>query len=68
MYTYNCNTTGWGTSVTIGFNAAGQTYVNHDPSSQDIACLNSPGSVWNNVIYQLSMEPDIPLEPCKYFN
>ena len=44
----------WDNGATIGFNAAGDPYANNDPSSNDVACVNSPDSDWNNVIYVLS--------------
>lgn len=40
--------------MTIGYTAAGDPYENHDPSSDEIACENSPESDWNNVVYLLS--------------
>ena len=60
IFTYDCNRIEWGSSVTIGFSAAGDPYSNHDPSSSDIACLNTPDSNITNVIYLLSDEnPEI---------
>ena len=59
IFTYDCSRTEWGSSVTIGFSAAGEPYANHDPSSSDIASLNTPDS---NVIYRLSdMNPEVSL-------
>ena len=40
--------------MNIGFSAGGDPYDDHDPSSREIACVNRPGSIWNNVIYRLS--------------
>ena len=52
----------WDNSATIGYNAAGESFANHDPSSSDIACLNRPESDYYNAIYLLSNEsPEVPL-------
>lgn len=51
----------WDNGATIGYNAGGDPYDNHDPSSSDVACVNSPDSDWSNVIYQLS--EDTPEDP-----
>ena len=60
IFTYDCSRTEWGSSVTIGINAAGDFYDNYDPSSSDIACLNTPYSNITNVIYLLSvMSPEL---------
>ena len=45
---------GWDNGATIGYSAGGDPYDNHDPSSSDIACVNSPDSDWSNVVYQIS--------------
>ncbi len=49
---------GWSGGGTIGFSAAGDFYRNHNlsgtPSVRNIACKNTPGSNWTNIIYQLS--------------
>ena len=51
----------WGTTATIGYNAAGESFANNDPSSLTVACLNQPYSNYSNVIYLLSNEsPEIP--------
>lgn len=46
----------WGSGPVIGYNAAGGSFANHDPSSSAVACLNSPDSDYYNVIYLLSDE------------
>ena len=52
----------WDTGVNIGFTANGDPYDDHDPSSREIACVNTPDSVWSNIIYKLSEEiPEDPL-------
>ena len=52
----------WDNGPTIGFTAGGVFYVNNDPSSSDVACLNSPDSEYSNLIFLLSNEsPEIPL-------
>lgn len=68
IFTYKCGLMEWGSSPTIGYNAAGESYANHDPSSPAIACLNSPDSDYYNVIYLLSNEsPEFAL-PRKLLN
>ena len=44
----------WSSGSTIGFSAAGEMFANHDPSSDDVACLNDPNTDWSNVIFRLS--------------
>ena len=44
----------WDNGATIGFSAAGNPYANHDPSSNAVACVNTPESDWSNVVYLLS--------------
>lgn len=48
----------WARSPTIGFNAAGELFENHPNTgsnfADDIACVNDPDSVWNNVIYSIT--------------
>ena len=59
----------WGDSATIGYSAASNPFVNHDPSSLEVACLNYPNSNYTNIIYLLSSEsPEIPLpgKICNY--
>ena len=51
----------WDNGANIGFTANGNPYDDHDPSSSDVACVNSPDSVWSNIIYRLS--EDNPEEP-----
>ena len=54
----------WSGEATIGFIADNTFYRNHILSglsnSNDIACQNSPGSVWSNVIYALIPDGEIP--------
>ena len=54
MFTYMCGLMDWDDTATIGYSAGGDPYDNHDPSSSDIACINSPDSDWSNVLYQIS--------------
>ena len=62
IFTYKCGLLEWDNGVTIGYNAAGDPYDNHDPSSSDVACENDPGSDWNNVVYVLSEnDPDLTI-------
>ena len=56
-----CDLMEWDRGATIGFNAASGRYANNDPSSSDVACVNSPESELNNVIYRLSDDdPEYP--------
>ena len=62
IFTYKCGLLEWDNGVTIGFKASGDFYANNDPSSADVACLNTPESEYSNVIYVLSeTSPEIPL-------
>ena len=62
MFTYKCGLMEWDNNPTIGFNAAGNPYDNHVPSSSDVACLNSQFTNWSNVDYLLSNEnSEIPV-------
>ena len=54
IFTYDCDLMGWGTSATIGFNAAGEEFVNNEYTSNAIACSSLPQSTITNVIYRLS--------------
>ena len=54
IFTYDCNLMGWGTSATIGFNAAGEEFINNEYTSNAIACSNLPTSNITNIIYRLS--------------
>ena len=56
----------WDNGVTIGYSAAGDPYENHDPSSSDVACVNSPNSDWNNVLYLISGESPEEAIPREY--
>ena len=51
----------WDNGATIGFNAGGNAYANNDPSSNAVACVNTPSSDWSNIIYLLtSASPEEP--------
>ena len=54
IFTYQCGLLEWDNGATIGFNAAGDRYANHDPSTNEVACLNLPQSNFSNVIFRLS--------------
>ena len=61
IFTYKCGLMEWDNGAIIGYNAAGESFANHDPSTSDVACLNSPDSDYYNAIYLLSNEsPEIP--------
>ena len=49
-----CGVIEWDNDANIGYSAGGDPYDNHDPSSNEVACVNSPDSDWNNVVYQIS--------------
>ena len=49
-----CGLMEWDNGATIGFSAAGNPFANYDPSSSDVACLNSPESNVTNVVFRLS--------------
>lgn len=80
MFTYKCGALWWTSPYTynaaIGYSAAGGYYENHQYSLRsnvnEIACLNSPYSVWFNVVYKLSggtpgltLPPPLATEPGK---
>ena len=44
----------WDNGATIGYNAAGYSYENYEPSTSDVACLNYPDSNITNVVFLLS--------------
>ena len=58
VYTYHCDDIEWSDGSVIGFNAGGSYYDNHplsdSISARDIDCVHSPGSEWNNVIYDVN--------------
>ena len=61
IFTYDCNLTEWGTTVTIGYDASGEAFENNDYTSSAIACSSLPQSNITNVIYRLSNEdPEYP--------
>ena len=61
IFTYKCGLMEWDRGANIGYNAAGESFANHDPSSSAVACLNVPVSDYSNIIYLLSNEsPEIP--------
>ena len=59
VFTYRCGDMNWAYGPTIGFNAAGDYYVNHpntgSTNGEEIACLNSPTSQWYNLVYEISL-------------
>lgn len=54
VFIYMCGLMEWDNTATIGYTANGDSFDNHDPSSNEIACVNGPDSDWSNVIYLLS--------------
>ena len=63
VYTYHCDDMQWSDGSVIGFNAGGSYYANHPLSDSieacDIDCVHSPGSEWNNVVYDLTPNTEI---------
>ncbi len=61
LFTYQCGSMEWSGGATIGFNT-NDTYMyfaTHRLSGtfavNEIACLNSPTTVWSNVLYQIGV-------------
>lgn len=65
IFTYKCGLMEWDRGATIGYSSAGDPYANNDPSSNAVACVNSPESDWSNVIYLLSNDNPEVLPPSK---
>ena len=68
VFTYRCGSMGWSLNgATIGYNAAGNYFENHPNTgsfvSHEIACLNSPGSEWFSVVYNISVDTPGTLAP-----
>ena len=62
IFTYKCGLMGWDNGATIGFKGSGDFFVNNDPSTSAVACLNDPKSHYSNIIYLLSnTSSEIPL-------
>ena len=57
LFIYNCQQMEWSGEVGIGVNGDGRFYANHilskSETAHEVACLNSPSSNWNNILYQL---------------
>ena len=64
IFIYQCGLMGWDNGATIGFNAAGEMFANHDPSTSEVACLNIPSTPWSNVIFRLSANSSEAPPPC----
>ena len=67
MFTYMCGLMDWDDTATIGYSAGSDPFFNHDPSSSDIACVNSPNSDWSNVLYQISDADSEDTPASKYY-
>ena len=63
VFTYMCGEMNWSGGATIGFIADSSFYANHPLSgtanANDVACVNSPATVWSNVFYDLISQPVI---------
>lgn len=68
IFTYKCGLMEWDNGAIIGYNAAGESYANYNPSTSAVAlsCLNSPYSNYSNIIYLLSNESPEFLPPGKF--
>lgn len=56
VFTYHCGSLQWSGNAVIGFKANKNFFKIHQLSGSNansIACLKSPRSLWNNVVYQL---------------
>ena len=56
VFTYRCGSLQWSGDAVIGFKVNDQLYDIHELSGNSanaIACLNSPRTIWSNVVYQL---------------
>lgn len=68
IFIYKCGLLEWDNGATIGYSAGGNPFDNFNPSTSDIACLNSANSNFTNVIYRLStVNPEFAL-PSKSYN
>ena len=74
VFVYRCDLLQWSRGATIGYNAAGDFFENHDfsgNSAENIDCINLPVSNYSNVVYQLSAgyititNPPPTVEPSK---
>ena len=54
VFIYKCGLMEWDDGASIGYTSNGDPFDNHNPSSREVACVNSPDSDWSNVLYQLS--------------
>ena len=67
VYTYHCDDVQWSDGSVIGFNAGGSYYKNHPLSdslaARDIDCVHSPGSEWNNVVYDVNPNGTVTIVP-----
>ena len=62
VFTYKCGLLEWGEGATIGFNAPGGFYHNHELSFPGIDCVNHQNSTWSNIVYLLSnFTPEVEL-------
>lgn len=72
VFTYHCGSMMWSGSATIGFSADDAFFQSHPLSrtttSNTIACLNSPDSGWNNLVYQLGGKPTVVPQPTPSFS
>ena len=67
VFIYKCGLLEWGDGATIGFNAPGGFYHNHEISHPGVDCVNYPISNWNNVVYLLShVTPEVEMSKLAY--
>lgn len=65
IFIYECGLMEWDNFATIGYNAGPEHYDNHDPSGNEIACVNFPSNNFSNVFYQLHEAEPLPIVPRK---
>lgn len=71
IYTYDCDNLTWSDEATIGYNAAGDFFMNHPLSGEQhaniIGCVHTDEEIFfNNVVYDLvtsNLTDDLPPPP-----
>ena len=60
VFIYNCDDMGWSGSAKIGWQASLVLYNSHSlsgtPNAKDVACLNSPATSRNTLLYRLAQK------------
>ncbi len=69
LFTYKCGEMEWSGQAVIGYNGGSLSdyYFNHPLSGSDdaqtIACQEFPGSVWTNLLYNISIQNVVTSSP-----